>query len=227
MLTAKLILERLDKEGNLLERRGQKSKSFTKNFLALLYVAHAQILESAPYSITDITGAARDVDSYATVPGARSTKSTLMIGSTPGNAGMYSFCGFTSVALTNTMIEGSKIGIQVGTGVGVVAPTDVALGTRILHGTGAGLLEYGGCELVGIAFADPNGQFTIRRYFTNHSGGLITVQEAGIYAVGTLYKATSPFGTPWPFCIARDLTGAVPVNDTELLRVTYVVQITV
>ncbi|MBA7589945.1 hypothetical protein ES708_32044 [subsurface metagenome] len=85
-------------------------------------------------------------------------------------------------------------------------------------------LEYGGCELIGIAFSDPNGEFTIRRYFTNNSGGLITVEEVGIHAVGT--KGSYPYGA-WPFLIARDLTGGIAVADTEILRATYVPQITV
>ena len=229
MLTVKLILERLDKEGRLLERREQQSKSFVKNFISLLYCAHAQILAAAPYSITDITGVVRTVDSQAAESPPHYTKANLMVGSAPGSSGVFCISGKEGSATGDfrphqTTIEGSKIGTQVGTGVVAVTPTDTALATRILHGRAAGQLEYGGCELVGITFANPNGQFTIRRYFTNNSGGSITVNEVGIHAVGTDYDNKYA----WAFLIARDIVaGGVAVANTEILRVTYVPQITV
>jgi len=221
MLTAKLILERLDKEGRLLERKEQQSRSFTLGFLQLLYVAHAQIQSGAPYTINDITDTPRTVDNQGSI-GARLGKSNLMIGAAPGHSGV--FCGGKNEFDPSVMtIEGQKIGIQVGTGVVAVTPTDIALATRIAHGRSAGELEYGGCELIGIAFSDPDGEFTIRRYFTNASGGPITVEEVGIYSPGGDYDAPAI----WAFLIARDLTGGVVVADTEILKVTYVPQITV
>lgn len=227
MLTAKLILERFDKDHRLLERREQPSRSFIYNFIKLLYIAHVQIDATAPYTMNDITNTARTVDSTASIgSGYRGVKANLMIGAPPGASGVYcppGIAGSAAINPNNCTLEGEKIGIVVGTGVGAVAPTDIALGTRILHGTQAGRLEYGGCELIAIAFANPNGQFTIRRYFTNNSGGIITVQEAGIYSVGT--DGNSYYA--WPFCIARDLTGGVAVANTELLRASYVVGITV
>jgi len=222
MLTATLILERFNKDHRLLERRELPSRSFVKNFIGLLYCAHAQIQQGAPYSMQDITNTARNVDGQCD-PNYYS-KSNLRIAAAPGPAGEFCTSGTYSMANLDyyLMLKGDQIGIQVGTGVGAVTPTDVALGTRIAHGSAAGQLEYGGCELLSIAFADPNGQFTIRRYFSNNSGGAITVQEVGIYSVGTKYT----YGA-WYFLIARDLTGAIAVANTELLRVTYVVQITV
>jgi hypothetical protein len=230
MLTAKLILERFDKDHQLLERREQPSRSFVLGFLKLLYVAHAQIQSGAPYSMNDITNTARNVDSSTSgYSYDRRSKSTLRIGSSPGSSSILCHAGEgTNTSgycdILHETIQGELIGIVVGTGVAAVTPTDYALGTRLAHGSAAGQLEYGGCELLSITFANPNGQFTIRRYFTNNSGGTITVQEAGIYSVGTY--APVPWYA-WPFCIARDLTGAVAVANTELLRVTYVVQITV
>jgi len=224
MLTAKLILERLDKEGRLLERKEQPSRSFVKNFISLLYCAHVQITGAAPYTMTDIDGVARTVDGQAAGgTNGRYAKANLIMGAPPGLSGMYCTNGSTTTFPLQQTIEGQKIGIQVGTGVAAVTPTDTALATRILHGTQAGRLEYGGCELLSIAFADPNGQFTIRRYFTNNSGGAITVEEVGIHSVGTDYDL---YGA-WAFLIARDLTGGIAVANTQLLRASYVVQITV
>jgi len=229
MLTAKLILERFSKDGRLLERREQPSRSFLIQFIELLYVAHAQITPGAPYSMQDITDTARDVDSGGDLSSAW-LKGNLKMGSTPGGSEQLVLAGSVETAAANTIVNisvvGEELGIVVGTGVGAVIPADFALGARILHGSVGGRLEYGGCELVGIAFADPNGEFTMRRYFTNNSGGGITVEEVGIYAGGTK-QVILDFGFAWPFATARDLTGGVAVANTELLRVTYVVQITV
>jgi len=227
MLTARLVLERFSKDGRLLEKRDRPSRSFLFQFIELLYVAHAQIVDGAPYSMMDITSAARDVDSQTT-SGAHYTKGTLRIGAPGGGSETIFSPGNRPTATVDYSLRGHPgdfVGIQAGTGVGVVTPTDVAMGTRIAHGEAAGELEYGGCELVRMTIADPNGQFTIRRYFTNNSGGGITVQEVGIYAGGTKYLAAD--GYAYIFAIARDLTGGVAVADTELLRATYVVQITV
>lgn len=228
MLTAKLILERFDRDHHLLERREQPSRSFLLQFIELLYVAHASIVVATPYAMTDITGAARDIDSACVSNAqARGSKGHLRIGSSGGQSGIWGSAGAAlNVAgqdISDQTIVGELIGIVVGTGVVAVTPADYVLGTRIAHGRAAGELEYGGTELVGLVFADPNGEFTIRRYFTNLSGGGITVEEVGIYMIGCNSNSVDN----WPFCGARDLTGGVAVADTELLRATYVVQITV
>lgn len=226
MLTTKLILERLDKEGRLLQRKEQLSKSFTKGFLELLYITHAQIGAAAPYSMTDIDGNARDIDSEATYD---NFKATLMMGSAPGNSQVIALSGGTDTTsyLDGLILEAQKVGIQVGTGTTAATPTDTSMETRIAHGRSAGELEYGGCELVGITFSDPNGEFTIRRYFTNASGGSITVNEVGLHAVGCLYDV-SHFGDSWVFLVAHDVVSpGVAVANGEILRVTYVPQITV
>jgi len=204
MLTTKLIVERLDKEGRLLERREQQSRSFLIQFMQFLQARHDYIT----LNILDITN---------TIRAAFVTRINLQIAS-PGGWGAVKGAVEASVY----SIEGEQIGIVVGTGVGAVAPTNYALGAKIAHGNGAGQLEYGGNEILPIVIAAPSASFIIRRYFTNNSGGAITVQEAGIYA-----KITITTNYAYAACIARDLTGAVAVANTEILRVTYVPQITV
>ena len=82
---------------------------------------------------------------------------------------------------------------------------------------------YGGCEVFGLSFSGPNGQFTIRRFFANASGDSWTVHEVAIYAMGTHHS-----GQCWSFMIARDIVSpGITVADGELLAVTYVPQITV
>jgi len=84
-------------------------------------------------------------------------------------------------------------------------------------------LEYGGCEVVNLTFSNPNGQFTIRRYFTNSSSASVTVNEVGIQAMG---QDTGSSGRA--FLIARDIVSpGIAVAPGEILRVTYVPQITV
>ncbi|GAJ19443.1 unnamed protein product, partial [marine sediment metagenome] len=94
-------------------------------------------------------------------------------------------------------------------------------------GRSSGELQYGGCELNDILFtglSPHDGEFTIRRYFTNNSGESRTVNEAGIYAAGASFAN----GCVSPFCIAHDIVSPeVAVAHGELLRATYVPQITV
>jgi len=394
MLTMKLILDRLDREGKLLERREQPAKSFTKSFIELLYVTHAQ----TTHAMTDIRGAPVNIDSA--IGGQRTSsrghKSTLALGSPPGQSQIMHPTGVCEsggpyellVELIHEALLGEHLGIQIGVGTTAVTPTDYALESRIGHGvrpadgvnatfesyttgdndnneiyltkwaaqyfraqhqhklysvkikayrenlpgtitvdiyacdetgkpsgtalvTGTtdgdtfttdpggewreitfpsqpeiipglkyaivvhcgggstnslhwlfdttanyprgglltsanggsswtgpiatdcfmfeeigrsiGELQYGGCELYGLTFSDPNGEFTIRRYFTNQSGESRTINEAGMYAAASDYAtATYPIG------IAHDIVSpGVAVADTELLRATYVPQITV
>jgi hypothetical protein len=377
MITAKLIVERLDRERRLVERREQVSKSFVKQFFGLLYVAHANLPYTSPYSMTDILGQARNVDvRYQGVP--------LLIAAPPGDTNIVGYTYYDNMV----HIAGNQVGIQVGTGTASPTPTDYALASRIPHSshvpevsnsrgefylqqatagefefygatwycaafkclwphelwrvrlkmyregspgavtigirtvrTGADIvtatfdgnvlttdpagqwvdidfathpqenflteynivmrapggnstnsihvicdaasvygggynyysnnsgvnwsahyapnyymclfeewgrdvskgLEYGGCEVLAPTFAAPNGQFTIRRFFTNVSGDSWTINEAGIYALGTHYSQEC-----WSFLIARDVViPGVTLLNGELLRVTYVPQITV
>jgi len=376
MITTKLMLERLDRERRIVERRGQVSKSFVKQFFGLLYTAHANIPYGSPYSMTDILGQARNVDvRYQGVP--------LLIAAPPGDTNLVGYTYYDNMV----HIAGNQVGIQVGTGTASPTPTDYALTSRIPHSShvpevsntrgefylqqvtageiecygtywycaafkclwphelwrvrlkmyreglpgtvtigirtdragadivtatldgnalttdpagqwvdidfathpqlnflteynivmrapggnstnsvhvicdaaktyGGGYvyyssnsgaswsyyasanymflfeewgrdvskgLEYGGCEVLMPIFAAPNGQFTIRRFFTNVSGGSWTINEVGIYALGTHYSSEC-----WSFLIARDVVSpGVTLLNGELLRATYVPQITV
>ncbi|GAJ04003.1 unnamed protein product, partial [marine sediment metagenome] len=141
MLTAKLILDRLDKEGRLLERREQPSRSFTKQFLQLLYVAHYQIQSGAPYSMTDIRGAAVNVDSQIVSPtyATRGAKANLAFGSPPGSKGNFLAYGggagaYLYAKMLQSVLMGEHLGIQVGGGTTAVTPTDTQLETRFGHG---------------------------------------------------------------------------------------------
>lgn len=362
MLTAKLILERLDKEGRLLERREQLSRSFVLQLMDFLYLKHVQ----ANRATRDIDNTLRTLNFdplYA--------DHNLLVASPGGHAGVADIHNH----LFRTL-EGQDVGIQVGRGNTPVTPTDYKMEDRIEHGrcgragakadflnpsfetgdltswveahsgnmvgtvsnavwalkdgtwfctllsTGAVVagdyaqvsqdidltnishlrfqirgegpatlgqlevfvdghpvylkelaintdypneladvcaytgahtvtfrfictagtstdrgafidnietlqydpeIEYGGTEVLSLIFAGANGEFTIRRYFTNNSGQSITVEEVGIQAAG---EDTGPNG--YAFLTARDVVApGVEVADTQILRVTYVPQITV
>ena len=86
-------------------------------------------------------------------------------------------------------------------------------------------LEYGGCEVINQSYANPNGQFTIQRYFTNNSAVPITVNEVGLQSPGCYPADNTP---TYAFLMARDVVpGGIALAASEILRVTYVVQITV
>lgn len=98
------------------------------------------------------------------------------------------------------------------------------------NGRSVGEFEMGGTDLDNIAFADPNGSFEIKRFFTNHSGGAISVAEVGLHALAHKNQANNATGSmaAYPFLIARDVVGpAVNVLDTEILLGTYTPSITV
>jgi hypothetical protein len=219
-IQTRLDLHRLDKEFRIQEKRSQPSRSWVIGMINQLYVCSLGSGNLA--GITDVYAAAK------TLWAQQNGWSSLAIGSTGGNCLAPTICGaaanpsyFGSVA---NLITGDLMGIIVGTNNTAVTPTDSKLNTRCNQGQGAGQLEYGGTEVLPPTFADPNGTLVIRRYITNVSGGDIAIAEVGIYASCNVTDANAHS----EFCIARDIVGpAVTVHTTEILVVTYTMQITV
>lgn len=225
MIRTTLTLERLDKDGKLLERQEQESRSWLKHFFDLFYVQTAAILLAG---VNDIGANPRTLAAGGFLGAGVEPFGHLQIAGTPGGTQTIvpTYSGTVGIWCYNTPQKGEDIGIVVGTGNLAVTPIQDALQTRVAHGEGAGALLYGGCELYGRTFANPNGQFTIRRYFTNVLGGNISIQEAGIYCIGVRSLTSNQYC--YVFCIARDVVApAVVVANTELLRVSYIIGITV
>ena len=206
-----LTIEKRNHDGKILESFTRPSRSWTKHFFDLLYEPLGYQLNTQA-AINDVTPAARALSS-----GSSSMVYNLFCGAPAGKINSI-FIGPTNSTIQGTVI-GGDYGIVVGSGAGGPATTDDKLATKILHGETAGTLLYGGTELYGLTFANPNGQFSIRRYFTNVLGGVIAVTESAIYAVGA--------GLPSVFCILRDVFGAVNINNGQILSAVYTVQITV
>jgi hypothetical protein len=222
MIKTILVLEKFSPDGKLLDKREQESRSWLKHFFDLFYTLTSQTLLAG---INDVSAAPRTLSI-----GMDSTEpfGHLQIASPAGGMGwcIPTYSGTPGIWTYITHQKGDDFGIVVGTGNLAVTPIQDALQTKVAHGEAAGQLLYGGVELYGLTFADPNGQFTIRRYFTNVLGGVISIQEVGIYGAGIRSLASDQYS--YAFCIARDVVApAVDVNNGEILRVTYVPQITV
>ena len=88
MLKTQLILERFAPDGWLLEVRKQPSQSWTKNFLSLLYVAHAQIPQVSAFNMPLLNGIDMAIDSqiYSTY---YPIKATLRMGAPGGVSVSY------------------------------------------------------------------------------------------------------------------------------------------
>jgi hypothetical protein len=210
-----ITLEKRNKEGVLLEKHEQESRSWLLHFFNLFY---KQNTPSGALTCNDITAAARILGGSAT----EIYWSNLKVKSGPGGSleVMEAFQGGNQISFTN-MVDGANHGIVVGTSNAAVAPNQNALTTKVAHGEAAGTLLHGGTELYGLTIAATS-SFKIRRYFTNVLGGDIPIQEVGIYTSGGVTTDAQ-----YQFCIARDVTAAIVVSNTEILEVTYTVQITV
>jgi hypothetical protein len=212
------------KNGKLLKRHWQESRSWTKHFFDLLYEPLGYAINSQA-AINDISGTGRALtagsNNYTDLP-------NLLVSSPSGGGAVIAPCNNAAgVCLANAppYYTGDIIGVQIGTGNTAVAPTDDKLTTRIAHGESAGQMDYGGCELAGYTASGANVSCVIRRYFTNVAGGSIGVQETGIYAVGQATNGGTP--TIYPFCICHDVVGTVTVTNGQILVVTYTLQTTV
>ena len=136
-MKVELNLELLNRDGKVLHRHRQPSRSFVRNFLSLLYVAHAQLTDSAPYYPFYVDACGQDIDSQTgTGSGQRAGKANLMLAAPPGSSQVICSPGsFHPDFLFLSCLAGEDIGIQVGKGASAVTPGDWRMGERIAHGT--------------------------------------------------------------------------------------------
>jgi len=139
-----------DKDGKVTDHRVQKSQSFVRGFLELLWINMKPVEEVDPYLITDIYGVPRGI----------------------GGTAMTFGC--------SAAIGDASKGIRVGTGTVAPTINDTGLQTPIAHGAGAGQLQYSSVTFGAPASDVTTSQFTITRNFANASGASITVNEIGL-----------------------------------------------
>jgi len=206
-IVTNLILERRDKTGKVLEHREQESRSWVLHMIQMLYLMSGYNSNSLT-NIHDITVTNRNLDTLKSA--------NLQVASPPGDSITVPQGGLSGQGI---FIPGHNVGIVVGSGVPTPAPNDDALLTPITHGRKSGQLLYSGTELYGLTFVNPNGSFTIQRYYTNHSGGNVTVNEVAIYCVGQ---------NAYSFCIYHDaVSPGIAIADTQLLVAQIIPGITV
>lgn len=106
-------------------------------------------------------------------------------------------------------------GIVVGTGNVANVPDQVALGSQIANGSGAGQLQIGAMT---IAFSVVSNvmKIVLSRPFTNASGASITISEVGLYA--TNYDST---GTAAHLCILERTLFSVVVANGNVVTIEY------
>ena len=196
MLSAIYKLE-IIKNGNIRKVISDKSHSFLKGFVCLL---HRHFASQSTCTV--------DIDNASRCNGGSDYQ--LSISAPGGKSVMNRFGNF---------VPGYKIGIVVGTGTNSVSPTDYKLQSQVEHGTGTGQFIYYGSLCSDISISGSEASFKTMRLFENKSGGSITINEIGIYAVGC---------GGYSHCIVRDVLGTgVTVNDNEVLKVEYTIKITV
>jgi hypothetical protein len=191
-IKAYLTIEIKDKHGQLISYEKKEANSYVQAFIDLLFV---YLTDTSLAGVTDTGNTGRTIG-YLT----------------------------SQIQVNGLCVAASAVsdrGIVVGTGTGAVAVTNYALGTQIVHGSGAGQLYYNASQAQAPTTVGSTHSFTLIRSFTNSTASTITIQEVGIYAVF--------YGTDTnerKFCIDRTLTTkAVPASATA--TVTYTIGVTV
>uniref|UniRef100_A0A6M3M117 Uncharacterized protein n=1 Tax=viral metagenome TaxID=1070528 RepID=A0A6M3M117_9ZZZZ len=184
-----------DKDGKITDHRGpMRSKSFVRQFLDLLWIQSFPLGEPVAFNVRDITNVVRTINFGSHIFGC------------DGGAGIVT------------------LGIIVGTGNTAPTITDHVIETPIAHGVGAGQLQYGAVTYGAPASDATTSQFTITRDFANGSGGLITINEIGLYVEG--YDGAG--AAIYDFMTIRDVIGGgVPVPNGQTLTINYRPQATV
>ncbi|MDD5539698.1 MAG: hypothetical protein PHG61_03300 [Candidatus Marinimicrobia bacterium] len=173
------------KTGEVTEHVIKRSESYVRGFLDLFYVQTNQISRDSLYQLRDTSNALQDVAQSA-----------------------YSFrCNAGAGIITH--------GIMVGTDNTAPTINDYKIGTLIAHGVGAGQLQYGAVTFGAPASDATTSQFTITRNFANASGGVVTVEEVG------LYNITRTYATSYYIMTIRDVTGGIAVPNGQTLTVNY------
>jgi hypothetical protein len=179
--------------GKITNRIGpQRSESFTKQFLQMLFVCFAYCPQAWPLASVKDT--------------SNTDRSIYLLRTALATSGCEHF-NVTAIAADVT------IGIIIGTGNTAPTITDYKIETIIPHAT----MNYGALTFGAPAADATTSQLTITRNFANVSGGAVVVNEIALYA-----KSEFGGGTAAYFCIIRDVIGGgVSVPNGQTLTVNY------
>jgi hypothetical protein len=179
-----------DKGGEITSQGMKRSESFVRQFLELLWIQCSPIGEIVGYPVRDTSNTLR----------------TLLLPT------MYHW-------KVDAIAADITYGLVVGTDATAPTINDYKLGTIILHDAApptAGRMQYGA-----VAFGAPSAdattsQFTVTRNFANASGGLITVNEIGMYVIGARLTVLYYFMT-----IRDVIGGGIAVPNGQTLTINY------
>ena len=108
----------------------------------------------------------------------------------------------------------ANLGVVVGSGTDPVTINDYRLQSQVAHGAGAGQLIHQSTEIIyPPSVSGAECYFQVKRIFINGSGGIVSVNEIGVYGAIT---------SSYPACIIRDvLVGTVNIPDGGSMTVIY------
>ncbi len=153
-LQLELECEVRDKNGKLISKHRQVSKSLLKNFALALKGIMAGSVQSKNVNLKDTSGTSRAYPYMST-----STLYLLAVNAGQGNQGY---------------------GILVGSGTTPVSRDDYKLVSQIAHGSDVGQLSYGAVTVEDPDGTPPDTVFRVIRTFTNNTTESITVSEIGL-----------------------------------------------
>lgn len=189
-------------DGELVHRHYEKAHSWTRNMYNIIASQFLPSLAQGTFgagslTIKDISGTSRENSN--TSYGTR----------------LYSPDGVTG----NT--GGTSFGVVLGTSNSAEDFEGYALGSLIAHGTGSGQLTYTESVCGYATYDSGTWTQTFSRVANNNSGGSITVNEIGIYALSMIANASRTV------LIDRTLLSpGVAVPDAYKLTATYTTQLT-
>jgi hypothetical protein len=188
----------IDPEGNPVLYYEDKSRSYVRNFYNLV-ILHNIIAFGRISSFPSVQGYATGKLSFKRID----------------NSVIHSVTWYRSF-VANAGETGR--GIVVGSSNQAESIDDFKLISIINHGTGAGRLSYQAMQNPTVSWNSQTKRFSARytRYFSNQSGGTITVAEVGIYAYFTYASSDETF------CIIRDvLSQPINIPNSYDLKVEY------
>jgi len=206
-LQLNIELEIRDRNGKIITKKRQVSKSLLKNFLAFLRTSFSVVINSGTTSVTlkDTSGA---------------------------NKSFYVCIYFTSISVPvvhtpmPTLAGGSdaNYGIQIGRGDTAVTRDDFQLATLITEGTGVNQMNYGAMTVEAVNGTPPQSMFRLIRVITNNSAATITVKEIGLVMGNRIDNSVTQTAY---LMIARDvLTSPIDVPVGSTLTVRYIFSVT-
>jgi len=211
VLEAFIEAEVRDKEGNLIDKKRFRSRSFVANLLRLLR-----------QMMMRYTTGATITNQYYVVTSAE----PVDVGGTARSIAVFSLNAnvATGIMLAGAIEGEDSFGIKVGMGTMTPTPTDYTLQSPINHGTGTNQLSYGSVTFDTIGISGNTTTLRIIRTFTNNSGSSITVSEIGLI----VRIRTSGTSDSYAYIlIARDVVSpSINVPNGSTLTIRYVLQTT-